>query len=218
MTHLPPPPPAAPEPPPAAWAPPSERSGGTRRKGPWVIGLATVGAVVLLVAVQAASSGTPGEPTCDARGDGSLYEMASDSMAPTIDDGATVLVVPGEPTARDIVVFNATWFGDPSPMLERVIGMPGDTVEVRSDGRVHVNGLALDEPYLFRDEAGIIEPTKVPQDQAPWVVPEGQLFVMGDHRQQSADSRVFGPIRTADVIGIVTWTCRPQAVPIPAQP
>jgi signal peptidase I len=49
-------------------------------------------------------------------------------------------------------------------------------------------------------------------------VPEGQLFVMGDHRQQSLDSRVFGTIRGDAVIGIVTWTCRPEEARIPPHP
>jgi signal peptidase I len=71
------------------------------------------------------------------------------------------------------------------PFIKRVIGVGGDTVGVR-DGRVFVNGVALDEPYLFRDDAGVLEPTEA-GDQARWVVPE--------------DSRVFGPIPVSSVIG-----------------
>ena len=85
------------------------------------------------------------------------------------------------------------------PFIKRVIGIGGDTVEVR-DGHLFVNGVALDEPYLFHDAAGVAEPT-VASDQSRWVVPEGELFVMGDHRQASEDSRVFGPITVASVIG-----------------
>ena len=55
-----------------------------------------------------------------------------------------------------------------------------------------MNGKALDEPYLFRNDSGEIEPTEANGSQAHWVVPDGQLFVMGDHRQVSVDSRVFG--------------------------
>ena len=86
-----------------------------------------------------------------------------------------------------------------SPFIKRVIGVGGDTVEVR-DGKVLVNGVALDEPYLFRDQAGVAQPTET-GGQARWVVPEGDLFVMGDHRQVSEDSRVFGPIPVSSVIG-----------------
>ena len=85
------------------------------------------------------------------------------------------------------------------PFIKRVIGVGGDTIEVR-DGRVFVNGIALDEPYLFRNDAGLVEATEA-VDQTRWVVPEGQLFVMGDHRQVSEDGRVFGPIPVSSVIG-----------------
>jgi signal peptidase I len=85
------------------------------------------------------------------------------------------------------------------PFIKRVIGVGGDTVEVR-DGRVFVNGAALDEPYLFRDADGLAEPT-IAREESRWVVPAGDIFVMGDHRQVSEDSRVFGPIPISTVIG-----------------
>ncbi|HEY5436903.1 MAG TPA: signal peptidase I, partial [Candidatus Limnocylindrales bacterium] len=101
-----------------------------------------------------------------------------------------------------VVVFQppATLTEGKEPFIKRVIGVDGDTVEVR-DGQVFVNGVALDEPYLFRNDAGVTEPTVASGDQARWVVPEGELFVMGDHRQVSEDSRVFGPIPVSSVIG-----------------
>ena len=85
------------------------------------------------------------------------------------------------------------------PFIKRVIAVGGETVDVH-DGRVYVDGTALDEPYLFRDDAGHVEPTET-GGQPHWVVPEGDLFVMGDHRQVSEDSRVFGPIPVSSVIG-----------------
>jgi signal peptidase I len=136
------------------------------------------------------------------------YQVQQNSMERTLEPGQYVLVdklTPRwDPYSRgDVVVFNPpkTWTPDPTPFIKRVIGLPGDTVEVRDDGMVYVNGVMLDEPYTYKNDAGINEPTEVSPDQTRWVIPEGQLFVMGDHRQKSADSRVFGPISINDVIG-----------------
>ena len=87
-----------------------------------------------------------------------------------------------------------------TPFIKRVIGLPGDRVEL-SDGSVSVNGVALDEPYLYPG-SGLREPTDPSIGHAStWLVPDGQLFVMGDHRQDSSDSRAFGPIEIAHVVG-----------------
>ena len=137
------------------------------------------------------------------------YQVQQQSMERTLEPGQYVLVDKLTPrwdaySRGDIVVFNPpeTWTSNPTPFIKRVIGLPGDVVEVREDGIVYVNDTRLDEDgYTFANDAGINEPTDAPPDQARWVVPEGQLFVMGDHRQSSADSRVFGPIGMETVIG-----------------
>lgn len=86
------------------------------------------------------------------------------------------------------------------PFIKRVIGLPGDRVEIRN-GSVYVNGSALDEPYVF-SQGGLHQPTNPsPGGLSEWLVPQGQLFVLGDHRQNSADSRVFGPVAASEVIG-----------------
>jgi len=96
------------------------------------------------------------------------------------------------------VVFNpppACAQGDGTPFIKRVIGVGGDTIDIKDD-HVYVDGVALDEPYIYENQA-----TTVTGDQSTWVIPQGELFVMGDHRQNSADSRVFGPIEKTAVIG-----------------
>lgn len=86
------------------------------------------------------------------------------------------------------------------PFIKRVIGLPGDHVELK-DGQVYVNGTALDEPYVFA-EGGVRQTTDpTPSGLSEWLVPQGELFVMGDHRQASADSRSFGTIEVSQVIG-----------------
>ena len=135
------------------------------------------------------------------------YQVQQQSMERTLEPGQYVLVDKLTPRwddygRGDIVVFNPpkTWTTENTPFIKRVIGLPGDTVEVKDDGLVYVNGVAIEEPYTYKNDEGVAEPTEV-GDQTRWVVPEGELFVMGDHRQKSADSRVFGTIPIGNVIG-----------------
>ncbi len=136
------------------------------------------------------------------------YQVQQMSMEQSLEPGQYVLVDKLTPrwdayNRGDIIVFNPppSWTSDPTPFIKRVIGEPGDTVEVRDDGLVYVNGVALDEPYTYKNEQGVNEPTEASPDQTTWVVPEGDLFLLGDHRQKSADSRVFGPVPISSVIG-----------------
>jgi signal peptidase I len=136
------------------------------------------------------------------------YQVQQMSMEQTLEPGQYVLVDKLTPRwdeydRGDIVVFNPppSWTSDPTPFIKRVIGEPGDTVEVKEDGLVYVNGVALDEPYTFTNDEGVNEPTEASPDQARWVVPAGNLFLLGDHRQRSADSRVFGPVPISSVVG-----------------
>jgi signal peptidase I len=98
-------------------------------------------------------------------------------------------------------VFESIGLATPrSEFIKRVIGLPGDTVE-GIDGHVHVNGARLVEPYL-KDPGYDIPPF------GPVTVPPGQLFVMGDNRAASQDSRFFGTIPIDDVVGrafVIIW-------------
>ena len=136
------------------------------------------------------------------------YQVQQNSMERTLEPGQYVLVDKLTPRwdaykRGDVVVFNPppAWTNDPTPFIKRVIGLPGDKVEVRDDGKVYVNGVALEEPYTYKNDAGVNEPTVPLTDQTSWVIPPGELFVMGDHRQKSADSRAFGPIPESSIVG-----------------
>ena len=136
------------------------------------------------------------------------FQVQQKSMMDTIQDGQFVLVdrlTPRfDPYHRgDIVVFAPPKPNSESPeqkpFIKRVIGVARDTVELR-DGVVFVNDVALDEPYVFAVD-GVAQPTTQEDGNVRWVVPDGMLFVMGDHRAQSSDSRAFGPIEVSSVVG-----------------
>lgn len=136
------------------------------------------------------------------------YRVQQNSMQDTLQPEQYVLVDKLTPRwapygRGDIIVFDPpeSWSigGGGVPLIKRVIGLPGDTVELKN-GKVYVNGDAIDEPYVF-EEDGVPQTTDPGSAGSSWVLPEGELLVMGDHRQDSADSRSFGPIDVSNVIG-----------------
>jgi signal peptidase I len=137
------------------------------------------------------------------------YKVQQQSMEHTLEPDQYVLVdklTPRFDTYKrgDIVVFTppADWVQqDGTPFIKRVIGLGGDNVAIH-DGGVYINGVKINEPYLFSAAPGETpQPTTVPGDQSTWVVPAGELFLMGDHRANSADSRTFGTVPAQQVIG-----------------
>ncbi len=137
------------------------------------------------------------------------YKVQQLSMQRTLEPEQYVLVdklTPRFDTYKrgDIVVFNppAEWGDSGTPFIKRVIGQPGDTVEIRDDGLVYINDVALAEPYIYSDEVdGPSQPTSVSLEQADWTMGQNEVFLMGDHRSNSADSRTFGPVEVDQIIG-----------------
>lgn len=123
------------------------------------------------------------------------------SMRPTLEDGEFVLVsklsyVLGEVKRGDIIVFHFPLNPD-EELIKRVIGLPGDRVTVR-EGRVYVNGQMLHEPYIAQS----------PLYDGEWVVGEDALFVLGDNRNNSNDSKDWGLLPAKEVVGkavLIYW-------------
>jgi signal peptidase I len=137
------------------------------------------------------------------------YKVQQQSMEHTLEPDQYVLVdklTPRFDTYKrgDIVVFQppADWAQeDGTPFIKRVIGLGGDTVEIH-DGSVFINSIKLSEPYLFAETpGGTPQPTTVQLDATRWVIAPGDLFLMGDHRANSQDSRTFGEVPVSQVIG-----------------
>ncbi len=123
------------------------------------------------------------------------------SMIPTLQDGEFVLVSKlnyqfGKVERGDIIVFHFPM--DPEQeLIKRVIGLPGDTIGVQN-GKVSVNGQVLDEPYI----------AATPAYSGEWQVPDDQLFVLGDNRNNSSDSHSWGFLPFEKVVGkavVIYW-------------
>ena len=122
--------------------------------------------------------------------------VESISMQPTLFPGDYVIVnklayrFNSSPERGDVIVFRYPPDPDTTPYIKRIIGLPGDQVHI-ADGNVYVNGQLLIEAYLKVN-------TNIGGD---WNVPSGQLFVMGDNRNNSSDSRKWGFVPLENIIG-----------------
>jgi signal peptidase I len=170
------------------------------------VGLVLAGCVT--VSVQQPPSATA---SCSS---GNELRAEQQSMLPTISPGDLLLVVAQSEYRRgEIVAFTPPpdWLSSGgSAFIKRVIAVAGETLTIDSvRGTVSINGAVLREPYLSPDTT-----TLASTDPATWTVGTGDLFVMGDNRASSADSRTFGPIPSSAVVGRVAWRCGPSPGPV----
>lgn len=184
------------------WAP-AARPSWVRMLWPW--GLAQVSetlevialAIIMFVAVRAVAQNfiVDGASMVPSFHNGELlivnrlaYRTLDISWVPGVDDESWRPF--GEPEIGDVIVFKFP--RDPSrDFIKRVVALPGQTVEVR-EGTVYVDGVALDEPYITDPPAYAF---------GPETVPPGQLFVLGDNRNNSYDSHSWGMLEQSLIIG-----------------
>ncbi len=133
------------------------------------------------------------------------------SMYDTLVDGDYILLLnnflDGEPEYGDIIVASKSTYKDGEPIIKRVIATEGQVVDINYvTGEVTVDGVVLDEPYIHSATVQIVNPQTF-----PLTVPEGCLFVMGDNRERSLDSRstTIGLIDRREVVGTALFLIFP---------
>lgn len=130
-----------------------------------------------------------------------------DSMQNTLQDGE-ILIISGlfyTPERYDIVVLEDRSTGLDHPIVKRVIATEGETVKITSDGKITVDGEEILDYFVFIDN-GKEDKTYSPME---YTVPEGEIFVLGDHRNDSYDSRRFGGVDADAVLGKVLFRLYP---------
>lgn len=140
-----------------------------------------------------------------------------ESMMPTLENDDRMIVnkigyTVGEPDRYDIIVFHAE---EDKDYIKRVIGVPGEHVAYKND-QLYINGKAQDEPYLSsikkQLEVGSGELTEdftLEHLTGYEVIPEGYVFVLGDNRRNSTDSRIIGLVPIEDIIGSTKYVFWP---------
>lgn len=131
-----------------------------------------------------------------------MLQVSGSSMEPTMEDGDIILLVKTDKfETGDLCSF----YWQNNLLLKRVIGVAGDYIVIDHDGTVFVNGEELEEPYISRKSLGECD------INFPYQVPEGMVFVLGDHRDTSIDSRssAIGCIEIEKIVGKVIWRLWP---------
>ncbi len=174
-----------------------------RRPARWIIELVVVVAVAVVIAVVLRTFVV------------ATYSIPSGSMEPTLQIGDRIVVdklsyhLHGVDRSNIIVFSTPTTENCAGPpvadLVKRVIGLPGETISL-SGGRVYINGHVLPEPWL--PQATRTETFPGPTDQSfslhhPYRIPADEVYVMGDNRTESCDSRYWGPVNESTIVGKV---------------
>ncbi len=123
-----------------------------------------------------------------------FVNISGESMSPTLENGQLIIIYKVEytPARGDIVVLNSP---DGVEMVKRIIGLPGETIRI-ADGIVYVNGERIADEYQF-STTELIHNITIPTDK---------VYVLGDNRDHSSDSRDFGSIEISDIRGEMVFT------------
>ena len=131
-----------------------------------------------------------------------VLQIYGSSMTPTLQDGEIVFSVKTDTMEQgDVIAF----YYNNKILIKRVIANPGDWVNLTEDGTVYVNDQLLEEPYLTEKAFGDAD------IEFPYQVPDGKIFVMGDHRATSADSRhtAVGCVAPDQIVGKIIFRVWP---------
>jgi len=123
-----------------------------------------------------------------------VLQISGSSMEPTLNNGEIVVLIKTSKLERgDLCAFSYS----NKLLIKRVIGLPGETVVIDSEGTVYINNYALQEPYISEKGLGECD------IEFPYTVPENTYFLMGDHRATSIDSRstVIGCVPYEQIVG-----------------
>lgn len=131
-----------------------------------------------------------------------VIQVSGNSMEPTLSDGDVLVLLKSKHYERSQLCC-ISWQN--KMLLKRIIGLPGDVVSIDTEGNVTVNGILLDEPYVSDKTLGECDVT------FPCQVPEGKVFVLGDHRSTSIDSRSseIGCVDQDQIVGFVLFQVWP---------
>ncbi len=193
-----------PDPEPAAHAPGQGKDrDGDKSSNRWIIELVGVVVVAILIAVLLRTFVV------------ATYSIPSGSMEPTLQVGDRIVVNKLSYHLHGVDRGNIVVFSTPSnedcagppvaDLVKRVIGLPGEIISL-NDGKVYINGLLLPEPFL---PPGVRDDTYPGPDsngyslKQPYRIPSGDVYVMGDNRPNSCDSRYWGPIPESTIVGKV---------------